>query len=47
MAKVCDSTYIEDILKHELQFAQLHVQMNMDTVTKRKAVHEATLPPLL
>ena len=25
-AKICDSTYIEDILKHELQFARLQFQ---------------------
>ena len=46
-AKVYDSTYIEDILKHELQFAQLQVQINLDTVVKRKTVYEATLSPSL
>ena len=46
-AKVCDSTFIEDILKHELQFAQLQVNLNLDTIVKRKAVYEATLSPSL
>ena len=46
-AKICDSTYIEDILKHELQFARLQFQMNLNTIVERKAVYEATLSPSL
>ena len=44
---MCDSTFIEDILKHELQFTQLQIQMNLDNIQKRKAVYEATLSPSL
>ena len=46
-ATICDSSNIEDILKHELQFTQLQQTMNLDTIIKRKAVYEATLSPSL
>ena len=46
-AKVCDSMFIEDILKHELQFTQLQDQMNFNNIVSRKAVYEATLLPSL
>ena len=46
-AKVCESTFIEDILQHELQFSQLQLQMNLNNITDRKAVYEATLSPSL
>ena len=45
--KVYDSTYIEEILKHELQFAKLYFKINLDTIIERKAEYEATLCPLL
>ena len=41
-AKVYDSTFIRNILKHNLQFTQLQNQMS---IVKRKAVYEATLSP--
>ena len=46
-AKVCDSTFIEDILAHELQFTQLQDKMNLNNIAKRKAVYEATFSPAL
>ena len=46
-SKVCDSTHIEDIMKHELQFTQLQGKMTLNNILKRKAVYEATLSPSL
>ena len=46
-AVVCNSTSVEDILKHELQFTQLQNQLNLDNIAKRKKVYEATLSPSL
>ena len=46
-AKVCDSTFIENMLKHELQFTQLQDQMNLHNIVRRKGVYEATLSPSL
>ena len=46
-AKVLYTTFIEDILMHELQFSQLQNKMNLNTIVKRKAVYEATLSPNL
>ena len=46
-AKVWNSMFIKDTLKHELQFAQLQDQMNINNIVSRKAVYEATLSPSL
>ena len=46
-ARVLSSTFIEDVLKHELQFSQLVTKMSLTTIVKRKAVYEATLAPAL
>ena len=44
-AHVLSSTFIEDVLKHELQFSQLQTKMKLDVIAKRKAVYEATMAP--
>ena len=41
-AKVLNSTFIEDVLKHELQFFQLVQKMNLVFIVKRRAVYEST-----
>ena len=46
-AKVCNSTFNENILKYELHFTQLQDQMNIHDKVRRKAVYKATLSPSL
>ena len=46
-AKICDSTFVKDILKHDLQFTQLQDNMNLNNIAKRKAIYVATHFPSL
>ena len=39
--------FIDDVLIHELQFSQLQIKMNLDTLIQHKVVYEAIVAPSL